>query len=228
VATDPEIVDRVTELAESDPRLDQERLQLDVDSLDGVVVLDGAVGRLADKRRLELLASSVEGVRAVKNRLLVSPDVERDDAEVEAGVIRALVEDRAIDETEISVSVRDGIVTLRGTVPSLASKRYAGVLAWWVPGVREVDNQLDLKWPEEDNDSEITEAVVAALEKDHLVDATGIDVHTYRGVVTLRGAVFGEEQRDAAENDAWFVLGVRDVNNDLRVSPAPPRRVETP
>ena len=34
----------------------------------------------------------------------------------------------------IEIEVKDGVVTLDGRVPGLASKRLAGVLAWWVPG----------------------------------------------------------------------------------------------
>jgi osmotically-inducible protein OsmY len=222
VLTDSEIVDRIMQAASSDVRLDQAALRADVDSAGGVVTLDGSVGRLADKRRLEALAAEVPGVVRIDNRLQVSPDAERSDSEIESSVVRALMEDRAVDETMIRVSVRDGIVTLRGIVPSVAKKKFVGVLAWWAQGVREVDNQLDLRAPEEDNDSEITEAIRAAMDKDHLVDSAGINVHTHHGMVTLRGAVFGEEQREAAENDAWYVQGVRDVDNRLRVSPAPP------
>lgn len=219
---DADIVDQVLQLVNNDARLASDQLALDVDSSNGVVTLDGSVGRLADKRRIESLATSVDGVTAVNNRLTVVPDVEVSDVELERAVARAILQDRALDTSEVSVAVEGGVVVLRGTVPSLTMKRYAGVLAWWVPGVRDVDNRLDLKWPEEDNDSEITEAVEEALDKDYLVDPSGISVHTYRGVVTLRGAVFSEEQRDVAENDAWFVLGVKDVNNQIRVSPVPP------
>lgn len=220
--SDPDIVDSILESIEADVRLDQGQLHVDVNSVGGVVTLTGDVGRLADKRRLDLLAAHAPGVTGVENQLLVSPDVERSDVEIEASVIHALMEDRAVDETRIQVVVNGGIVTLRGMVPSVAKKKFIGVLAWWVPGVRDVKNLLDLQSPEEDNDGEITEALRAVLDKDHLVDNTGINVHTFHGVVTLRGAVFGEEQREAAEGDAWYVLGVRDVNNELRVSPAPP------
>ncbi|MGQ9676385.1 MAG: BON domain-containing protein [Chloroflexota bacterium] len=223
--TDPEIVDEIVRRIQSDPRLDHVGLRLHVDSQDGVVVLSGTVARLADKRRVENLVRQVDGVEDANNLLTVAPDVEVDDAQLEISVARALMQDRALEGNQVQMTVCDGVVTLRGSVLSLALKRYAGVLAWWVPGVRDVVNQLDLRWPEEDNDSEITEAVKAALDKDYLVDSTAISVHTHAGTVTLRGAVFGEEQRDAAENDAWFVLGVREVNNELQVSPeTPPKR----
>ena len=47
-------------------------------------------------------------------------------------------------EGTIDVEVQDRIVTLNGRVPGLPSKRLAGVLAWWVPGVRDVVNGIEL------------------------------------------------------------------------------------
>jgi hypothetical protein len=44
---------------------------------------------------------------------------------------------------EITVQVQDGVVTLNGQVPSLSHKRLTGVLAWWVPGTRDVINGLE-------------------------------------------------------------------------------------
>jgi osmotically-inducible protein OsmY len=40
------------------------------------------------------------------------------------------------------VVVDGDVVTLNGQVPSLSHKRLAGVLAWWVPGVRDVVDGL--------------------------------------------------------------------------------------
>jgi len=45
-------------------------------------------------------------------------------------------------EGTIDVELQDRIVTLNGRVPGLPSKRLAGVLAWWVPGVRDVVNGI--------------------------------------------------------------------------------------
>ena len=65
----------------------------------------------------------------------------------------------------IVVEVRDGVVTLNGEVPSLSHKRLAGVLAWWVPGCRDVINGLAEVPAQEDNDDELTDAVCLAVRK---------------------------------------------------------------
>ena len=109
------------------------------------------------------------------------------------------------------------MVTLDGRVPGLAHKRLAGVLAWWVPGVRDVVNGLEVVPPEADDDGEITDAVRIVLEKDPLVDASRIGVSSHDAVVTLRGTVRSEVERRMAEWDAWCVFGVDVVTCEIEV-----------
>jgi osmotically-inducible protein OsmY len=119
----------------------------------------------------------------------------------------------------IHVDVEDGVVTLNGQVSSLSHKRLAGVLAWWVPGSRDVINGLEEVPPEKDNDDEITDAVRLMLEKDPFVKSDQIHVGTTNSVVTLEGVVSSENARRMAEFDAWYVFGVDKVINDLGVRP---------
>ena len=65
----------------------------------------------------------------------------------------------------INVEVANGVVTLNGEVPSLTHKRLVGVLAWWVPGSRDVINGLEEVPPEQDNDDELIDAVHVACWK---------------------------------------------------------------
>jgi len=117
----------------------------------------------------------------------------------------------------IVVEVSDGVVTLNGEVPSLSHKRLAGVLAWWVPGCRDVVNGLAEVPAQQDNDDELTDAVCLALEKDPFINATKTRVTSKDGVVTLTGLVPSETMKRMAERDAWFVLGVREVVNQIAV-----------
>lgn len=115
------------------------------------------------------------------------------------------------------IEVNDGIVTLNGEVPGLASKRLAGLLAWWVPGSRDVVNGLAVEPPEEDAPIRIEESVRIALEKDRFVDASQIRVGVRHTTVRLTGLVATEPERDMAENDAWYVFGVDKVVNEIEI-----------
>ena len=90
---------------------------------------------------------------------------------------------------EIDIEVEHGVVTLNGSLPSLAAKRLAGVLAWWVPGVRDVVNGITVDPPEEDAPIQIEEAVRIALDKDPLFDASQIRVGVRGRTVRLTGWV---------------------------------------
>lgn len=85
----------------------------------------------------------------------------------------------------IDVAVGDGVVTLNGQVTSLSQKRLAGVLAWWVPGSRDVINGIEVTPIQEDSDDELTEAIKLVLEKDPLVNASLVRIRTRNAMVTL-------------------------------------------
>ncbi len=117
----------------------------------------------------------------------------------------------------IDVTVVGGVVTLSGEVASLAHKRLAGVLAWWVPGSRDVVNGLEVAPPEEDADGEIADAARMVIEKDPLLDAAGIRVSARGTEVSLEGSVASQPQREMAEDDVWCIFGVDRVRNLLHV-----------
>ena len=124
---------------------------------------------------------------------------------------------RALTKVAIStIAVADGVVTLDGQVESLSHKRLAELLAWWVPGTRDVVNGIEVKPYEDDSDDEITDAVTMALEKDRLVTHDSIRVITRNSVVTLEGVVPNRRQAEMAEADAWYIFGVDNVINHLR------------
>lgn len=115
----------------------------------------------------------------------------------------------------IYIDAADGIVRLSGSVDSLSHRRLAEALAWWVPGTADVDNRLQLSSGERDTDDEITDAVRLLLEKDPWIDAGQVGVDTRNKVVILSGSLPGEEQKRMAEDNAWYVAGVRDVDNHI-------------
>ena len=64
--------------------------------------------------------------------------------------------------------MQEGIVTQNGTIPGLTSKRLAGVMAWWVPGIRDVVNGIEISPPEEDSADMIEEAIRVTLDRTRL------------------------------------------------------------
>jgi osmotically-inducible protein OsmY len=228
-----EVIRHLRAKLERDPRINFHRHPVTIATQDSDLILAGEVQSVAVKKLILLAASETDGVQRIVDRLKVAPAEKMGDAEIRDHVCRVLTEEPALERcvvrggaaatlqavrtpeppNSILVEVNEGVVTLNGQVPSLTHKRLAGVLAWWVPGSRDVINGLEEVPPEADNDDELVDAVRLVLEKDPLVNASEIRVTAQNWIVTLDGLVASETMRQAAERDTWCVLGVKDVIN---------------
>ena len=225
---------------EREHRINLHRHPVKIESADGTVTLEGEVADVAAKRLALQLAASVQGVSNVVDRLRVVPGERRGDGAVRDSAARLLLDQpelrgcslnvrtnekievlrRVTDDPagDIQISVTDGVVVLEGTVISQSHRRFAGALAWWIPGRRDVVNALEVRPAYEDRDDEISEVMRLVLEADPEVDADQIRTNCNGKVVFLDGAVPSEQQKRRAELDAWSLLSIRGVVNRLDVS----------
>ena len=67
------------------------------------------------------------------------------------------------------------------------------------------------------SDEKIYEEVETTLKSHPVVDARGIKISVSRGVVTLKGVVPVRAMKLEAEDCIEFLVGVRDVQNEIRV-----------
>ena len=227
----------------SEPRLgrDFRADRLDIDA-EGTVIMEAEVDSVAAKRLALERVAATAGVTGIIDRIRVKPAARMSDDGIRDHLRKAyiqepefrrlkimeridgelrLVRDALPDSEagEIDIEVADGVVTLNGAAPGLASKRLAGLLAWWVPGSRDVINGIAVEPPEEDAPIRIEEAVRIALDKDPFVDAAQIRVGARGRTVRLTGLVHTDATRKAAEADAWYVFGVDEVINEIAVWP---------
>ena len=66
----------------------------------------------------------------------------RTDARIEEDANEALTVHEGIDASDIEISVKNGVVTLSGTVPDREMKHFAEDLVAELPGVKDVKNQI--------------------------------------------------------------------------------------
>jgi osmotically-inducible protein OsmY len=62
----------------------------------------------------------------------------------------------------------------------------------------------------------LVDAVRLVLEKDPFVNAGMIRVSSENWIVTLEGLVPNDMMKKMAERDAWYVLGVKQVINEIQ------------
>jgi osmotically-inducible protein OsmY len=89
-----------------------------VTAKDGVVTLTGEVAHYAEKVAAERATKCVYGVKAVANDIEVNPSgsSRHSDAEVAAAALSALKWDVEVPDDKVTVTVRDGWLTLEGNV----------------------------------------------------------------------------------------------------------------
>jgi osmotically-inducible protein OsmY len=123
--------------------------------------------------------------------------------------------------TEIGVAVKNGIVTLSGTVDTYVKKRKAEKAAKRVKGVKAVAEDIEVKIPGwgEKNDSELAEAILIALKWNSAVREEKVKIKVENGWITLDGEAEWEYQRQAATRSVQHLKGVRGVTNLITVKP---------
>ncbi len=124
--------------------------QINVDTKDGIVQLNGFVDSANSKQAAEAVAKEVAGVKQVRNNLQMrngdrSAGATVDDSAIKLKVEAALAKNNATKAHEIVVKVYKGVVSLGGFVSSTVERETAGTVAASVEGVTKVDNGIQLK-----------------------------------------------------------------------------------
>ncbi len=146
----------------------------------------------------------------------------RSDADISANVEAELRCCPDVDETDIAVKVRDGIVTLAGFVRSFFDKYGAEDAITRVRGVRAVTNDLVVQAADTRNnisDPQIARAAVAAIQRQLPLCCEQIRPLVDQGCVTLAGRVEWIHQREEAEAAVRRLPGVRGVINAIALAP---------
>jgi osmotically-inducible protein OsmY len=119
------------------------------------------------------------------------------------------------------VAVKNGVVTLTGSVDSYTKRWAAEDAAHKVRGVKAVANDIEVRLSSADTrtDEDIAAAAVRALEWDAFVPVDKLDVTVSKGWVTMKGDVEWQYQKQDAERVIRRLKGVVGVTNLITVRP---------
>lgn len=152
-----------------------------------------------------------------------------DDATLTTRVKAALLDDPATQALAIDVDAKDGVVQLSGFVESRAQTDKAAEIAQAVPGVRSVDNKLDMRTGGTQapagkvgavDDSAITGQIKEVLLGDPYMNDIDVAVVTRNGEVQLSGFVPNRDLADDVIAAAHKIEGVKNVVSTLTVGEA--------
>lgn len=154
------------------------------------------------------------------------------DLATEASVRTAIGLNKHLDGSRIEVTIQDGQVELRGTVPSAGHRQLAEEIAGGIQGVRTVSNDLTIEPtsqtaaspPERSlgqrlDDLTATARVKTAFALHRDIQQGDVSVRVLNGEASLTGTVPNWAARELAAKVAEDVEGVQRVHNQLRVWP---------
>jgi osmotically-inducible protein OsmY len=121
---------------------------------------------------------------------------------------------------DIKIESRDGAVTLTGIVAENFNKSLAEETVAGIPGVKSVDNRLEVKGepPTANSDAWLRDKVKATLLFHRSVSAAKTEDDVKDGIVTLRGQAVSPAQKELTTEYAKDVEGVKDVKNEMTVA----------
>jgi osmotically-inducible protein OsmY len=145
----------------------------------------------------------------------------KSDRELQIDVLDELRWEPGVNASDIGATVKDGVVTLEGTVDSFAEKWAAEKAVKRLPGVKALAIELKVELPgsSERTDADIARAAENALKWDVLVPSDRIKVTVEKGFLTLEGEVDWQLQKSTAERAVLHLTGVKGVANQITVKP---------
>lgn len=145
----------------------------------------------------------------------------RPDSDIERDVKDELQWRPDLDATDITVSVKNGVVALTGFTHSYVDKYEAESAVKHVAGVVGVANDIEVRLPSVDDkpDPEIAREAVAAIKSQLPFSWESIKVVVKAGWINLEGEVEWQFQRETAEKTVRRMRGVKGVSNLIKLKP---------
>ena len=144
------------------------------------------------------------------------------DSQIQQDVIEELKWEQSVNDTQIGVSAKDGIVTLSGHVASFAEKWNAEHAAQRVSGVKALAIEIDVSLPGSShrNDVDIARSVENILEWNTYLPKDHVKVMVEDGWITLTGEVDWNYQKQALSTPIRYLMGVKGVSDNIAIRPA--------
>jgi osmotically-inducible protein OsmY len=142
--TDKQIIEAVRDALKTNLGKDSAD-KINVAVTDRVVTLTGTLPSSYPKQVAAFLAGLTAGVVDVRNNITVKPTIQRTDPQIAMDIRSRFLRNALIKGQDLDLTVKDGVVTLTGTVGTFRQVEQAEAIVRFTPGVVDVLNQLFVK-----------------------------------------------------------------------------------
>jgi len=193
---------------------------INVEVIDGVVTLAGAVPTYVQKVAAQEAAHRVQGVLDVANDIEVNPidRFVRTDSEIAGAVRNALEWDALVPNELIQSTVSDGWVTLEGQVEYWRERTDAERAIRQLAGVVGVINKITIR-KQVVNEKQLREEIEFALERRADREAERLRIEVHDGQVDLWGRVHSWQEKRAVIGSIAHAPGVTQLKDHIRIDP---------
>lgn len=141
------------------------------------------------------------------------------DSDVKKNVEHELEWDAGLDSSALAVAVKNGVVTLTGSVHHYSEKMQAEHAAKRVKGVYGLVNDIEVQIGDVRPDAEIAREAVAALQMQLPASVETIKTIVENGHIRLEGQVLWNYQKQRADAAVRHLRGVKSVRNLIAIAP---------
>ena len=195
---------------------------LDVDVRRGIFTATGSVASEVSRARIDEIAETIAGVDTVANRVVVSGMVPRLLAPVAGSIGEKILAQVKIEVTRenyaLQIAEDDTKVTLIGTVDTTEGSRKIGRIAADLAMGKKVINQIVVR-EEALTDEQLRARVLAALNREPLINTNDLKIAASRGVIEIAGERSNHRDIDRILSVIVMVDGVKDVRSSMRLVP---------
>jgi osmotically-inducible protein OsmY len=204
----------ITDYLYWDSRIDAS--DVDIEVWNGHVKIKGLVANDSARQGVEQDVATIPGVVSLDSHLAVKASSNSPilaDEEIRENVERFVWANPNLDPSSIDVSVKEGFVTLAGTVDVYWKKLFVEQIAD-IRDVRGIINRLSVVPSENILDKEIAQDIIVAINKIAGGGTASVNVKVDRGRVTLSGPVPNWRVHRAVRKAAVSTPGVIDLDSN--------------
>lgn len=210
---------KVMEKLNFEPSLDTTNITVSIQGDDDIIILGGTVESFYEKLVAEKAVQSLMHVRTIANEITVDLSIphHKTDAEIAQEVTNAIKNNTITASKNIQAIIKNGIVTLTGDVDWYYQKSAAFNAINKLFGIKSIINNIEVKPIIIIDSSKVKSQITKEFERHARIDAEKIKVTVEGKKIILTGKVSSYDEIDEAEDAAWSIAGVEQVDNKLTI-----------